>query len=68
MNQMCSGKITPQKPEVKEFNLEDKNVHQIVMEAVRELKNWGVLLPEEIGVVFCDDVNCHMCQEEKIAE
>lgn len=32
---------------------------RVVTDAARNLKTWGVLLPDEMQVVFCDDVNCH---------
>lgn len=32
----------------------------VVTEAIRILTSWGITLPQQIPVSFCDDVNCHM--------
>ena len=39
-----------------------------IADAVRNLKDWGVLHPEDIEIVFCDDVNYHMCRAEYLGE
>lgn len=68
LSRMCSCKISPKKAEIMKYDIGDQMAAQVVADAVRLMKDWGVLLPEDIKVVFCDDVNCHMCQAERICE
>ena len=68
LSQMCSVKVVPVKTETMNYEICDQMAAQIIADAVRNLKDWGVLLPEDIKIVFCDDVNCHMCQAEYLGE
>ena len=66
LSRMCSGKVFPKEAETLEYEVCDQMAGQVVADAARLMKDWGVLLPEHMEVVFCDDVNCHMCQAEKV--
>ena len=68
LNRMCSSQVFPNKAETMQYEICDQMAAQVVADAVRSLKKWGVLLPENIEIVFCDDVNCHMCQAENISQ
>lgn len=62
LNRMCSTKVFPQKFKTLKYEVCDQMASQVIADAVRLMKDWGVLLPKENKIVFCDDVNCHMCQ------
>lgn len=62
LNRMCSVKVSPQKAETLRYEICDQMAALVVADAVRLMKDWGVRLPEGNEIVFCDDVNCHMCQ------
>ncbi len=66
LNVMCSAKVSPQKVEILQYEIGDQTSLQVLADAVRLMKDWGVLLPESNEIVFCDDVNCHMCQVENL--
>lgn len=68
LNRMFSVKVSPKKEETMKYKICDQMADQVVADAVRSMKAWGVLLPEDIKIVFCDDVNCHMCRAEKLHE
>ena len=68
LNRMCSAKVSPKKAEILKYEICDQMAAQVVADAVRLMKDWGVLLPEGNEIVFCDDVNCHMCQVENICD
>ena len=61
-----SAKVSPKKIETLKYDVCDQMASQVVADAVRLMKNWGILLPEGYEIVFCDDVNCHMCQVENL--
>ena len=63
---MCDGKILPQRSDLFKYKVCDEMPMQIVEEAVKNLKEWGLCLPKKIEVVFCDDVNLHKCQVENL--
>ena len=66
LNNMCSAKVSPQDSEILKYEICDQMAAHVVADAVRLMKKWGVLLPDGNDVVFCDDVNCHMCQVENL--
>ncbi len=66
LNRMCSAKVSPKKIETLKYDVCDQMASRVVADAVRLMKNWGILLPEGCEIVFCDDVNCHMCQVENL--
>ena len=66
LNVMCSAKVSPQKGETLQYEICDQTSPQVLADAVRIMKDWGVLLPESKEIVFGDDVNCHMCQVENL--
>ena len=66
LNKMCSLKVSPQRSETRTYEIYDDMAEKVVADAVKNLKAWGIELTEKVQVVFCDDVNCHMCQVEKI--
>ena len=68
LNKMCSTNISPQPFKTLKYEIRDQMAACIVADAVRLVKDWGVLLPDENEIVFCDDVNCHMCQVENIRD
>ena len=64
LERMCSAKVSPKKADILEYEICDQMAAQVLADAVRLMKAWGVLLPEAHEIVFCDDVNCHMCVVE----
>lgn len=62
LNRMCSAEIFPKKAETLSYDVDDRMPARVVADAVSRMKAWGVRLPEDNGIVFCNDVNCHMCQ------
>jgi len=66
LNQMCAAKVSPKKAETMKYEICDQMSEQVITDAVRLMEEWGVLLPKDIKIVFCDDVNCHMCQVENL--
>ena len=66
LNKMCSAKVSPKKSETLKYEICDQMASQVIADAVRLMKDWGILLPKENEIVFCDDVNCHMCQVENL--
>ena len=68
LSRMCSGKISPQIPKVMEYKICTQMPVQIIADAVKELRGWGVSLPEGNEIVFGEDVNCHMCQIENLRD
>jgi len=68
LNWMCSANVSPKKAETLQYEICDQMPSQVVTDAVRLMKDWGVLLPEETEIVFCDDVNCQMCRVENLHE
>ena len=69
MNALISeGKISPQSPKVMKYKICTQMPVQIIADAVKELRGWGVCLPEGNEIVFCEDVNCHMCQIENLRD
>lgn len=35
---------------------------QVIGDTTRILRNWNIVLPQNIKIVFCNDLNCHMCK------
>lgn len=68
LNRMCATKISTQKVDTLKYEICDQMASQVVADAVMLMKDWGVLLPSGSEIVFCDDVNCHMCQVENILD
>ena len=68
LNRMCSAKVSLKKAEILKYEVCDQMAGQVVADAMRVMKDWGVLLPEANEIVFCDDVNCHMCRVEKLRD
>lgn len=68
LNRMCSAKVSPRKAETFKYEICEQMAGQVVSDAVRVMKDWGVLLPEGNEIVFCDDVNCHMCRVENLQD
>lgn len=68
LNRMCSAKVSPKKSETFEYEMSEQMPGQVIADAVRLMKDWGVLLPEGNEIVFCDDVNCHMCEVENLQD
>ena len=66
LNRMCAANVSPTKPETLEYTICDHMAAEVVADAVRLLKDWGISIPEDNEIIFCDDVNCHMCQVEKL--
>lgn len=66
LNRMCFSQLSPRKVETLEYEISEQMASQVVADAVRLMKDWGVLLPERNEIIFCDDVNCHMCQVENL--
>ena len=66
LNRMCSTKVSPQPVKTLKYDIDHQMASRIVADAVKLLKEWDVLLPDGNEIVFCDDVNCHMCQVENI--
>ena len=67
LSQKCSAAISPEPAEFLDYEIGDQMAVQVVGDAARLLKKWGVILPEDISIAFCDDVNCHRCQVEDCA-
>ena len=63
---MCAFKVSPQEACTLEYLTYDKMAIQVVSDATKVLKKWGIFLPKNIDISFCNDVNCHMCQVENI--
>jgi len=63
---MGVGEIVPQDAQTLCYAVCEQMPGQVVADAVQRIKSWGAALPEDIAVVFCDDVNRHMCQAENI--
>ena len=68
LNRMCSTNISSQPVKTLKYEICDQMPACVVADAVRLVKDWGVLLPDGNEIVFCDDVNCHMCQVENIRD
>lgn len=68
LNRMCSAKVSLKKAEILKYEVCDQMAGQVVADAMRVMKDWGVLLPEANEIVFCDDVNCHMCRVENLRD
>ena len=66
LNRMCFAQVSPRKVETLEYEICEQMASQVVADAVSLMKDWGVLLPEGNEIIFCDDVNCHMCQLENL--
>jgi len=68
LNCMCSAKVSPKKPETLQYEVCAQMPSKVLSDAVRLMKDWGVLLPQENEIIFCDDVNCQMCRVENLHE
>lgn len=68
LNSMCADKVSPQKTEMLQYETCAQMAAQVLGDAVRLLKDWGVRLPDNHEIVFCDDVNCHMLQAENLRD
>ena len=66
LHEMCGNKLCTQKTEMLKYTVSDDMPMLIVTDAVKNLRKWGVCLPEKVEVVFCDDVNQHRCQIEDL--
>lgn len=66
LNRMCYANVSPKKAETLQYEICDQMASQVLADAVRMMKDWGILLPEGDEITFCDDVNCHMCRVEKL--
>ena len=62
LNRMCSAAVSPEKAETLQYEICDQMASQVLADAVRKMKDMGILLPEENEIALCDDINCHMCQ------
>ena len=67
LNQMCAAPVIPQSAETLSYEVGDSMPSRIIADAVKRLKTWGVLLPNDISITFCSDVNTHMCQAEPLS-
>ena len=47
------------------YNEDENMARKVVADAVSTLRRWGVTLPEEVPVAFCDDLNCQMLADEE---
>ena len=68
LNRMCSAKVSPKKAETMKYEICDQMAANVLTDAVRLMKDWGVLLPEDSKIVLSDDINCHMCQVENLCD
>ena len=66
LNRMCAANVSPTKPENLEYTICDQMAAEVIADAVRLRIDWGISIPEDNEIVFCDDVNCRMCQVEKL--
>lgn len=66
LNYMCSFKVAVQKPKILEYEISTTMAPQVIADAAKMLKKWGIALPDKIDIVFCNDVNCHMCKVEEV--
>ncbi|MBE6936658.1 MAG: hypothetical protein E7458_09260 [Ruminococcaceae bacterium] len=62
LEQMEIVGVVPQAAEPEPSELEERSPAQIIEEAVSRFPSWGILLPDQIEVVLCNDANCHMCE------
>ena len=65
---MGVGEIVPQDAQTLCYAVCEQMSGQVVADAVQRIKSWGAALPEDAEVVFCDDVNRHMCQAIDLAD
>ena len=54
--------VCPQARKALVYDLDDETACRVLADACKTLKSWGVRLPDEARIVFCDDINCHMCR------
>lgn len=63
---MISLQLSFPKKEAFVYKMNDQMAFQVIEDAVSTLTGCGIILPQKIEVVFTDDLNCQMCQSEKI--
>lgn len=66
LNSMCADRVSPRKAETLQYETCPQIAARVVADAIRRMKDWGVRLPDDHEIVFCDDVNCHMLQAENL--
>lgn len=68
LRHMCDNQISPQKAETLQYEIGDQMAALVVADAIKLMKDWGIRLPADHEIVFCDDVNCHMLQAENLLD
>lgn len=68
LRSMCAANVSPRETETLHYEISGQMAAQVVADAVRLLKGWGVHLPDDHAIVFCNDVNCHMLQAENLRD
>ena len=62
LNRMISVQLPSQSSESFMYEVNDQMAFRVVEDAVSILTDYGIILPQDIKVVFCDDLNCQMCR------
>ena len=62
LREMCACEVIPQRPEITQYDICEEMPIRIISDAMNIMKTWGMQLPENFEVIFCDDVNTHNCQ------
>lgn len=66
LGKICTIAASPSKDIILKYEISEQMPVNVAEDAIQLIKSWGILLPEEIEITFCDDVNCHMCQWIKL--
>lgn len=60
--QMTSRHLSFQKRESFIYDVDERMAFRVIEDAVNVLTDCGIILPQGLKVVMCDDLNCHMCR------
>lgn len=60
--QMTSLHLPSLKREIFTYDVDDKMAYRVIGDAVSVLAGCGIIIPRDLKVVYCDDLNCQMCR------
>lgn len=65
INHMISVQLPSRSRELFVYDVNEQMAFRVVEDAVSILTDYGIILPQDIKVVFGDDLNCQMCRVSK---
>ena len=59
-----SGRQIKPLRETRRYPADGEMAKRVLEDTVRIIRSWGLDIPERVGLVWSDDVNCHRCRVE----